>query len=619
MGTPMDDWRAFKKPGSLKLEDGVATKAAEFCADVLDIIAVVEAKVGEVTAMAGGGAGAELFGNREAGRALAREFFKVGTEFRDEVLRDHKQVLNDMALSFLIAGNNYKNADTDSKDELARILSARNPEHSVAHAEQFWGPISRTQDGWADEQRKPPQERYDKAENNKGGQYAGLPGSVSGLKGQEGAVRPVVIEAEAGESLDYDAFHKLGNSLMWVNWILALSSDWHRMAVQLDRGFTDFDNRIKGLVGDDKQWSGHGAESARDAVYRYNGRGTTLTRRMFALSDNLLDAYNWASVTKANMPPKPASELKPEERKTWETHAEGVFNNWYAAGVEASASAIPVLPGPAGTGKVDETPKNPGNTNPGGTPPPGGGGGANSAGGGGSQNSDAAVAAQLKAQQDAAHKEQIAALQQAEAQRKAQEQAAKDAARDAAQKAAQQQQQQAQDSASQALQQMASQAASQASQIGEQISAAAEQAAAQAAQQASLAGLSGIPTTAAALDEAAKKMGLAGSKGGGAGGGAGGGLGAKVEGQNLEKASKLFPRATATTDLAAMASRAGLANAAGAGAGMPMGGPMGGGGAGAGAGGQQKDHKRADYLDSVEHLEEAIGEAQTVVRPVVEQ
>ncbi|MFF2087773.1 hypothetical protein ACFVVM_28680 [Nocardia sp. NPDC058176] len=621
MGTPMDDWKGLKQPGSLKLEDDIATKAAGLCADLLDIIALVEGKAGEVSSMPGAGGGAQLFGNLPSGQALTREFFKVGTEFKDEILRDHKQVVNDMALSFLIAGNNYKNVDTDSKAELTRIREAEKVPDGIAHAEQSWGPISRTQDGWADDTRKPPQNRYEKAEQNKGGEYGGLPQNVSGLP--EDMRQSVVITGEAGTSLDYPALYEFGNSLLWSEWILYQSSDWHRMSTQLGRGFGDFDNQIKGLV-DSEQWTGHGAGAARDAVHRYAGRGMALVRAMTVLSDNLLDAYNWASTTKANMPTKPASEVKAEDRKSWETHSQGVFNNWWRPGVAASGSRIPILPGPAGIQKVNPNEKGPGNgpgaTSPGSGPGAGGGGtGAGGGGAGGGAQDKSAMAAQLKAQQDAAHSQQMAALRQADEQRKAQEAAQKQAEQRAIQAAAQQKQQQAQESATSALSQAAQQAASQAQSIGEQIASAAESAAAQAQQAASLAGLSGIPTTGAALDEAAKKLGLAGAKGGGAGGGGGGVGGPKVDpAQNMEKASKLFPRASAAAEFASAAGRAGLAGA-GSGAGMPMGGPMGGGGAGAGAGGQQKDHKRADFLDSVEHLEEAIGEAQTVVRPVVEK
>ncbi len=48
--------------------------------------------------------------------------------------------------------------------------------------------------------------------------------------------------------------------------------------------------------------------------------------------------------------------------------------------------------------------------------------------------------------------------------------------------------------------------------------------------------------------------------------------------------------------------------------------PGGMGPAGQGAGqGNQKEHKRADYLDSVEYLEEALGDAPVVAKPIVEK
>jgi hypothetical protein len=56
--------------------------------------------------------------------------------------------------------------------------------------------------------------------------------------------------------------------------------------------------------------------------------------------------------------------------------------------------------------------------------------------------------------------------------------------------------------------------------------------------------------------------------------------------------------------------------------GMPMGGTPGTPGAGAGGGNQgqqEKEHKRPTYLNSKEHLEEAIGEARTVTKAVVEK
>lgn len=107
----------------------------------------------------------------------------------------------------------------------------------------------------------------------------------------------------------------------------------------------------------------------------------------------------------------------------------------------------------------------------------------------------------------------------------------------------------------------------------------------------------------------------AAGKGGGGGGGAGGG-GAATNPAALSQ--RLFPRAAVSAEgamtVSASASRAGIAAS---GAGMPMGGmPMGGHGA---QGGQQgKEHKRPDFLDSTEYLEEAMGAPPVVAKPVVE-
>ncbi|MFI9504691.1 hypothetical protein [Nocardia sp. NPDC052566] len=106
----------------------------------------------------------------------------------------------------------------------------------------------------------------------------------------------------------------------------------------------------------------------------------------------------------------------------------------------------------------------------------------------------------------------------------------------------------------------------------------------------------------------------AGAGGGSAGGGAAPGKPANP----LE--DKLFPRAGATGNTTeSVAARAGIAPSAAMpyGGGYPMGGGMG--GAPGGQQQQQQQRKRAAYLDSTEHLEEAVGEDPLSVRPVIDR
>ncbi|MBO0853856.1 MAG: hypothetical protein J2P18_08815, partial [Nocardia sp.] len=112
-----------------------------------------------------------------------------------------------------------------------------------------------------------------------------------------------------------------------------------------------------------------------------------------------------------------------------------------------------------------------------------------------------------------------------------------------------------------------------------------------------------------------------GGHGGGMGGaGIGGPAGAAASelSRDVAQASKLFPRAALSSAEGQFGgSDPGTARAGAA----PMAGTPGSpGAAGAGSQGQQnKEHKRPAYLDSTDHLEDALGEAPVVVRPVVEK
>ncbi|WP_067819128.1 hypothetical protein [Nocardia inohanensis] len=141
-----------------------------------------------------------------------------------------------------------------------------------------------------------------------------------------------------------------------------------------------------------------------------------------------------------------------------------------------------------------------------------------------------------------------------------------------------------------------------------------------AAQQASSAASTKKASTAAGADLSGLSSLLGQAKqGAGKGGGGAGGGGGPATNPAAALSQRLFPRAAVSAEgsmvASASASRAGIAAS---GAGMPMGGmPMGGHGA---QGGQQggKEHKRPDFLDSTEYLEEAMGAPPIVAKPVVE-
>lgn len=114
---------------------------------------------------------------------------------------------------------------------------------------------------------------------------------------------------------------------------------------------------------------------------------------------------------------------------------------------------------------------------------------------------------------------------------------------------------------------------------------------------------------------AAKAGGLGGLAGLGVGGSAGGGIGAGELAKEAALGAKLFPRALADAEGDALAARAGVAGPGG----YPMGSPGGMGGMGGAKQGEDKERKRAEYLSSKRHLEEAFGKPPSVSKPIVEQ
>ncbi|ONM50527.1 hypothetical protein B0T44_09430 [Nocardia donostiensis] len=144
---------------------------------------------------------------------------------------------------------------------------------------------------------------------------------------------------------------------------------------------------------------------------------------------------------------------------------------------------------------------------------------------------------------------------------------------------------------------------------------AAQQAAQQAMsgmqQAARQAGMPGLP---AGVDPKTGLPKLGGTAG--AGGNVSGGVGSSPVAKELSQTSKLFPRANIAAGPAGTTwgGRAGMTPLTG----MP-GSPGAAGAPGRGAGQGDNEHKRPTYLESTEHLEEALGEAPRVVKPVVEK
>lgn len=558
---------------------------------------------------------------------LADQFSAKGGELRG-ILKDHQGILDDIGDTFMKSAEHYKGEDSGAGVDMAQLRKERTDSQTKTHS---LGPRDaptdlKTGGGGSTTTEHPdaiiPGLLAPTGQMPDGGTYFALPigalGRNEGRAGNKWGLPAALLQNEAFDKgnvkaedpgqYTYDQCVTIANSILQGNTpktVAQAAADWNKLARDLHLGFDGLRQKVEASK---EHWTSptgsSGADRAQGAMAAYADANDTLVTRVILIGVALEYASEWLYSTGFDMTQAMATtgtaptslyvtEPEQEQKEIKRQAAIGVLRMVYVPGVNATSGVIAQLP--------DATPPTTGGgpTGPGTTKPGGGGpqlAGAKESWGIGSADHSTGNKPGDKNSPDKKNPQpgdkgggQTGGGNQGGANQGG-SQGSSGGSGDLSSLTS------GLTSAQQALQ----------SALGSNSS---------TSPAASLAGLSGLsPSELAAA--AAKKTGAASKGGGGGGSGAGGGAAAKA-GQNLN-ATKLFPRASAAIPVADIGARAGMAASASS-AGMPMGGmPMGGGGAGAG-GGQQKEHKRADYLDSTEHLEEAIGAAPIVARPVVEQ
>ncbi|MGS2808677.1 hypothetical protein [Nocardia sp. MW-W600-9] len=564
--------------------------------------------------------------------ALAAQFSAKGDELRG-ILTAHEGILDDIGTTFMQAGSHYKGNDSLSKSDLAALRTSINDSKSKTHGlSAHEGPAGMRKGGGADPNNEHPDAIIpgllapkNAAPIDGGSRYSvpyfpqgrndgrdsgnwGLPAAL--VQAEKSSFDGGKVHAEDPGGYTYEQFVDIRDSILQANTPKAVAqaaTDWRWLARNLNTAFGDLNNKV---VASKQHWTSPGggsggADRAQSAMGSYKDGNDTLVLRMNLIGEALEYASEWLYSTGWDLQQalvvngaSPYVVTVTQAQKDEMTKAAaGVMRMIYVPGVNATTGAIAQLPDP----KPVTTGDTGGNNNNGGN---NGGGGGNNGGGSGQSAGQLSSALQKLQQQNRDLQKQNDKLKDAD----------KNGGKD---------QNGTQNGNNQNGSNQNSSSSSDPSSAIQSGLSAAQQALESAlgsgsdSANSALSGLSGLSGLSAQdlKDAAAKKTAAAGKGGGGAGGGSGAGAAGKGAGQNLN-ASKLFPRASAAVPAVDLGARAGLASSASSG--MPMGGmPMG--GAGAGGGQQQKEHKRADYLDSVEHLEEALGDAPIVAKPVVEQ
>ncbi|WP_068056978.1 hypothetical protein [Nocardia xishanensis] len=480
----------------------------------------------------------------------------------------------------------------------------------------------------------------------------------------------------------WDALYQNGKYLErykpWTD-VVDAAANWGAIGDTLNTQKTAFGNKVESAVNGQSKWEGAGATAMQAALSAYGrsieplAQSAKQTQSILGyVAGFLVDTEYWA-------PDQPKEEL---DDSYWLSDRQSLFQETYIRGVDFTADKIPTLSPPTTAfngvepvqfdpkdtnrdgkvdkgdfdprdknqdgkvdekdfdpkdlnrdGKVDENEQKLGGPGPGPGIGPGPGPAKLKAGPG---PGPGLTAEQKKAQAKAterAEEEQKKAAEFAEQQRR-------DAARRAKEQEAYEKTQRAENDRRQAeaeqrakdaaarqeadqQQQRAQAAAREGASAAQQAAQQGLQAAQQAVQEALQGGQKGASEALAAAQQAAQnaltngmpKVGDLASKLGGPGPGPG----SLAKGLGLTEAAKLFPRAGAATTVTSAGTGLGGIGRAGAAAQATPGSPGPAGAAGQGAGQGQQNYKRPAYLESDQHLDELLGEAPKVVRPVVEQ
>ncbi|MCU1643447.1 MAG: hypothetical protein JWN03_3722 [Nocardia sp.] len=391
------------------------------------------------------------------------------------------------------------------------------------------------------------------------------------------------------------------------------SDDWKNMAGWISKDFDRLDTLMAGFEKD-KSWTGAGASGAIAAVKLFKSQADDLVNEMGLMSTNLDYTAGFLRNTKAALPEGwDGDKLNgtPTEDAVVKVAVAG-FKTWYIPGIGHASTAIPKLSDPTAPAPVLQPPPTyhprtyagPGGPGPTGPAPSANGLNPSSLPGGQMQSVPNLKDAALKTDPSKSDPGKTDPS-------KTDPGKSGPGTTDPGQSSSGQSSnpaQTSQDSSSQSSQlQSALQQAAQSLQSAQTTTAQQQQQ--QTQDQLKNMTLAGMPNL---LSQLSKDL-----PGGGGPGGGPGGLGVAPL---KELNSRLFPRAAVAIETAESAIRAGVATGTATASPMGgMGGGMGGMGHGAGGqGGQGKEHKRAEFLDSTEALETAMGEAPIVAKPVVE-
>ncbi|MFI9504996.1 hypothetical protein [Nocardia sp. NPDC052566] len=307
---PWRDLTDQANQGELVIQDGRAARAAaEFTADVLATIGVVEARIVDIDAHKGFSDNGHL----ASALALAGKFNGTAGALR-KILTGHRELLSDMGETFVAAGNLYANTEHDSKDMFDQIKTDMTAKIVVPPPPK---PGATPPPAWS-----------------------GRPM----VTGPRKTIQYDTTRIDPGNPYGHHAdWFVLVGAGITAQTVMDTAGVWGWMADRLDTAFATLTERLVDMERD-KVWTGKGMNGAIVAANAYHDNVALLAESMRLVDQNLRYTSSWLAATKAQMPTSFDPERDAERESAMIEQATRAYVSTYIPGHESSSAMVPILP-----------------------------------------------------------------------------------------------------------------------------------------------------------------------------------------------------------------------------------------------------------------------------------
>ncbi|SNY89606.1 PPE family protein [Nocardia amikacinitolerans] len=339
---PWEALRAQAQGGALEFHPRAA----------LDVVEVVVELLGGVLAIRENATQVEHFeplSNLSSGEALAAKFANKGVEL-GRILDGHVAVLRNMIETFVDAGRQYARVEDLNAEELGRVTTPREASTALGRSPEST-PIAG--DIGSDGRYRDPGDWLDPV-------AAHEVDPMSDELREHDDFEPSTIrdDIENPNALLYEDLYELGQSIR-AQQVADAGGRWAWMSAQLDAITVEYANRVDSMtVG---QWRGAGREAAVAAVRAYADGVRHLSNSMGLMADNLAYTAGWLEATRVSMPQEPMNPAGSTRTLPANMGPYGMYSmsytvedptaeyqealrQTYGVGIDVSAVRVPILP-----------------------------------------------------------------------------------------------------------------------------------------------------------------------------------------------------------------------------------------------------------------------------------